>query len=81
VVGSRVSERRRHGTAGSMRPSGVSPRVLVAEADHRGGEDEDAADEQRGAEIVHRPIDQGYGLPELRVRDRDGHVLAFGERI
>ena len=27
------------------------------------------------------PIDQGYGLRELRVRDRDGHVLASGEWV
>jgi catechol 2,3-dioxygenase-like lactoylglutathione lyase family enzyme len=36
---------------------------------------------ERGAEIVHGPIEQGYGQRELRLRDPDGHVLAFGEPI
>ncbi len=31
------------------------------------------------AGIGHAPLDQGYGLRELRVRDRDGHVPAFGK--
>jgi catechol 2,3-dioxygenase-like lactoylglutathione lyase family enzyme len=32
----------------------------------------------RGAELVHGPVDQEYGLRELRVRDPDGYILAFG---
>ena len=32
----------------------------------------------RGAELVHGPVDQGYGLRELRVRDPHGYILAFG---
>jgi len=32
----------------------------------------------RGAEIVHGPVSQGYGLREFRVRDPHGYVLAFG---
>jgi predicted enzyme related to lactoylglutathione lyase len=35
----------------------------------------------RGAEIVHGPIDQGYGLREFRVRDPDGYILAFGRPL
>jgi catechol 2,3-dioxygenase-like lactoylglutathione lyase family enzyme len=33
---------------------------------------------ERGAEFIHGPIDQGYGLREFRVRDPDGYILAFG---
>jgi uncharacterized glyoxalase superfamily protein PhnB len=29
----------------------------------------------RGAEIVHGPVDQGYGLCEFRVRDTEGYIL------
>ena len=36
---------------------------------------------ERGAEIVHGPVDQGYGLRELRVRDPDGYILAFGRSL
>lgn len=32
----------------------------------------------RGADIVHGPVDQGYGTHEFRVRDPDGYILAFG---
>jgi catechol 2,3-dioxygenase-like lactoylglutathione lyase family enzyme len=32
----------------------------------------------RGADLVHGPVEQGYGLREIRVRDPDGYVLAFG---
>jgi catechol 2,3-dioxygenase-like lactoylglutathione lyase family enzyme len=32
----------------------------------------------RGAELLHKPIDQEYGLREIRVRLPDGYVLAFG---
>lgn len=37
--------------------------------------------QERGAELVHGPIDQGYGLREFRVRDPDGYILAFGRRL
>jgi catechol 2,3-dioxygenase-like lactoylglutathione lyase family enzyme len=33
----------------------------------------------RGATIIHGPIDQAYGLREFRVQDPDGHILAFGK--
>ena len=33
---------------------------------------------ERGAEIIQAPMEQPYGLRELRVRDPDGYVLAFG---
>jgi catechol 2,3-dioxygenase-like lactoylglutathione lyase family enzyme len=33
----------------------------------------------RGAEILGEPVDQGYGMREIRVRDPHGYVLAFGE--
>ena len=33
----------------------------------------------RGAELLHGPVDQEYGLRELRVRDPDGYILAFGQ--
>jgi uncharacterized glyoxalase superfamily protein PhnB len=32
-----------------------------------------------GADLVHGPVDQGYGLREIRVRDPNGYVLAFGK--
>jgi hypothetical protein len=31
-------------------------------------------------DILHPPVQQGYGMYELRVRDPDGYVLAFGRR-
>ena len=35
-----------------------------------------------GAEIVYGPIIQeAYGMEELAVRDCDGHVLGFGQRL
>lgn len=33
---------------------------------------------ERGAEIVHGPVAQGYGMREFRVRDPHGYILAFG---
>jgi catechol 2,3-dioxygenase-like lactoylglutathione lyase family enzyme len=33
----------------------------------------------RGAEVLHGPVDQGYGLREIRVRDPHGYILAFGK--
>lgn len=36
---------------------------------------------ERGAEIVHGPVEQGYGLREFRVRDPDGYILAFGRLL
>jgi uncharacterized glyoxalase superfamily protein PhnB len=33
---------------------------------------------RRGAELLHGPVDQEYGQRELRVRDPDGYILAFG---
>jgi catechol 2,3-dioxygenase-like lactoylglutathione lyase family enzyme len=33
----------------------------------------------RRAEVVHGPVDQGYGLREFRIRDPDGYILAFGQ--
>ncbi|HEY7018692.1 MAG TPA: glyoxalase superfamily protein [Gaiellaceae bacterium] len=35
----------------------------------------------RGAELLHGPVDQAYGLRELRVRDPDGYVVAFGKPL
>lgn len=32
----------------------------------------------RGAALLHGPIDQAYGFRELRVRDPEGYILAFG---
>ena len=34
---------------------------------------------ERGAELLHGPTDQDYGLRELRVRDPHGYILAFGK--
>jgi catechol 2,3-dioxygenase-like lactoylglutathione lyase family enzyme len=31
-----------------------------------------------GAALLHGPVDQEYGLRELRARDPDGYVIAFG---
>jgi uncharacterized glyoxalase superfamily protein PhnB len=33
---------------------------------------------ERGADLLHGPVEQAYGLRELRVRDPHGYVLAFG---
>jgi catechol 2,3-dioxygenase-like lactoylglutathione lyase family enzyme len=33
----------------------------------------------RGADVMHSPVDQGYGLREIRVRDPHGYILAFGK--
>ena len=35
----------------------------------------------RGAEIVHGPVDQGYGTHEFRVRDPHGYIIAFGRSL
>ena len=32
----------------------------------------------RGADILNAPVTTDYGLREIRVRDPDGYVLAFG---
>jgi catechol 2,3-dioxygenase-like lactoylglutathione lyase family enzyme len=34
---------------------------------------------ERGADLLHGPVDQGYGLREIRVRDPHGYILAFGQ--
>jgi uncharacterized glyoxalase superfamily protein PhnB len=34
-----------------------------------------------GADLVHGPVDQGYGLREIRVLDPHGYVLAFGKML
>jgi catechol 2,3-dioxygenase-like lactoylglutathione lyase family enzyme len=34
---------------------------------------------ERGADLLHGPVNQGYGLREVRVRDPHGYVLAFGK--
>ena len=36
---------------------------------------------ERGAEVVHGPVDQGYGLREFRIRDPEGYILAFGQPL
>lgn len=36
---------------------------------------------ERGAEVVHGPVDQGYGLREFRIRDPNGYILAFGQPL
>jgi catechol 2,3-dioxygenase-like lactoylglutathione lyase family enzyme len=36
---------------------------------------------ERGAEVVHGPLDQGYGQREFRVRDPEGYILAFGQPL
>jgi catechol 2,3-dioxygenase-like lactoylglutathione lyase family enzyme len=33
----------------------------------------------RGAEILQAPLEQVYGMYELRVRDPTGYILAFGQ--
>ena len=36
----------------------------------------------KGAEVVYGPIEQrDYGMREFAARDRDGHVLGFGEPL
>jgi catechol 2,3-dioxygenase-like lactoylglutathione lyase family enzyme len=35
----------------------------------------------RGADLLHGPVDQEYGLRELRVRDPHGYILAFGRPL
>lgn len=34
---------------------------------------------ERGADILNPPVQTEYGLREIRVRDLDGYVLAFGK--
>jgi uncharacterized glyoxalase superfamily protein PhnB len=34
---------------------------------------------ERGADILSPPVDTEYGLREIRVRDPEGYVLAFGK--
>ena len=36
---------------------------------------------ERGADLLHGPVEQGYGLREIRARDPHGYVLAFGKRV
>jgi catechol 2,3-dioxygenase-like lactoylglutathione lyase family enzyme len=36
---------------------------------------------ERGADLLHGPVDQGYGLREVRVRDPHGYILAFGRSL
>jgi uncharacterized glyoxalase superfamily protein PhnB len=36
---------------------------------------------ERGADLMHQPVEQGYGLREIRVRDPHGYVLAFGKLL
>jgi catechol 2,3-dioxygenase-like lactoylglutathione lyase family enzyme len=36
---------------------------------------------ERGADILQKPVNQGYGLRDFRVRDPHGYVLAFGKII
>jgi catechol 2,3-dioxygenase-like lactoylglutathione lyase family enzyme len=36
---------------------------------------------EREANVLHGPVDQGYGLREIRVRDPHGYILAFGKRL
>ena len=33
---------------------------------------------ERDAELLHGPVDQGYGVRDIRVRDPNGYILAFG---
>jgi catechol 2,3-dioxygenase-like lactoylglutathione lyase family enzyme len=47
-------------------------------------DDVDALHEElagRGAELLHGPVDQAYGQREIRVRDPDGYILAFGRPL
>jgi catechol 2,3-dioxygenase-like lactoylglutathione lyase family enzyme len=34
---------------------------------------------ERGAEILHAPVDTEYGMRDFRVRDPHGYILAFGK--
>jgi predicted enzyme related to lactoylglutathione lyase len=34
---------------------------------------------ERGADVIQGPVDQGYGLRDIRVRDPHGYILAFGK--
>lgn len=36
---------------------------------------------EREADLLHGPVEQRYGLREIRVRDPHGYVLAFGQRL
>lgn len=47
-------------------------------------DDVDALHEElagRGADLLQGPVEQPYGLRELRVRDPFGYVLAFGQPL
>jgi hypothetical protein len=34
---------------------------------------------ERGADLLYGPVDQAYGLREIRARDPHGYILAFGK--
>jgi len=36
---------------------------------------------ERGAEVLHGPVEQGCGMREFRVRDPFGYILAFGQPV
>jgi catechol 2,3-dioxygenase-like lactoylglutathione lyase family enzyme len=36
---------------------------------------------ERGADLLHGPVNQEYGLREIRVRDPHGYILAFGRLL
>jgi catechol 2,3-dioxygenase-like lactoylglutathione lyase family enzyme len=37
--------------------------------------------EQRGADLLHAPIERPWHMLEIRVQDPNGYILAFGQRI
>jgi catechol 2,3-dioxygenase-like lactoylglutathione lyase family enzyme len=36
---------------------------------------------ERGADLLHEPIERPWGMLEIRVLDPNGYILAFGQRI
>jgi catechol 2,3-dioxygenase-like lactoylglutathione lyase family enzyme len=62
------------------------PNVEVVPPDmfdiHVAVEDVDALHKElveRGADLLQGPVDQAYGVREIRVRDPHGYILAFGK--
>jgi catechol 2,3-dioxygenase-like lactoylglutathione lyase family enzyme len=36
---------------------------------------------ERGADLLHEPIERPWGMLEIRVQDPYGYILAFGQRV
>ena len=56
----------------------VGPMVPIAVTlDFHGNLSEDMV---RGADLLHEPIERPWEMLEIRIRDPNGYILAFGQR-